>query len=69
MLTNGTTTMDTAIAHTPISGDFDTALLKLDDNEITSVDMLTVAKPAIMPANAPIFVIFFEILTGFVSLV
>lgn len=59
-LTTGTTTRDTAIAITPISGDFDAALLKLEVKEITSVAPPTVRSPEMMPANAPIFVIFFE---------
>ena len=59
-LTTGTATKETAIAITPISGDLDEAALKLDVSEITSVAPPTVARPEIIPAYAPILVIFFE---------
>ena len=51
---------DTAIAATPISGDFDAAALKLSVSEITRVAPPTVMSPERTPAYAPIFVIFFE---------
>ena len=56
----GTTTMETAIAATPISGDLDAAAEKPDVSVITSVEVPTVRSPAIIPAYAPIFVIFLE---------
>ena len=37
MLTTGTTIIEIAIAHTPISGDFDAAVLKPEVREITRV--------------------------------
>ena len=60
MLTTGTTIIEIAIAHTPISGDFDAAELKPEVMEITRVAPPTVIRPDIMPAKAPILVIFFE---------
>ena len=59
-LTSGTTKNDTVIAATPISGEYDAATLKLELSVITSVEIPTVNSPAIIPENAPIFVIFFE---------
>ena len=59
-LTTGTTTKDTAIAATPISGDFAAAALKEEVREITSVAPPTVRSHEIIPAIAPILVIFFE---------
>ena len=60
MLTRGTITIDIAIAATPISGDFEAATLKPEVSEITRVAPPTVTSPEIIPANAPILVIFFE---------
>lgn len=59
-LTNGTVTKDTAIAATPISGEWEAATLKLDVKVITRVVPATVRNPAMIPAKAPIFVIFLE---------
>ena len=59
-LTMGTTTSDTAIAITPISGDFDAANAKLFVADRIIVPIATVKKPAIIPAKEPILVIFFE---------
>ena len=56
----GTVTKETAMAATPISGDLAAAAEKLDVSEITSVAPPTVRSPEIIPAIAPIFVIFFE---------
>ena len=52
--------MEIAIAHTPISGDFAAAALKPEVREITSVAPPTVTRPEIIPAIAPILVIFLE---------
>ena len=51
---------DSAIAHTPISGDFDVATENPELMEMTSVEIPTVSSPDIIPEIAPIFVIFFE---------
>ena len=59
-LTTGTTIKDIAIAQTPISGDLEAATLKLDVSDITRVAPPTVKRPEMIPAYAPIFVIFFE---------
>ena len=60
MLTTGTTIKEIAIAATPISGDLEAATEKPDCNEITKVAPPTVTKPEIIPAYAPILVIFLE---------
>ena len=59
-LTKGTTIIETAIAETPISGDFAAAAPKPELSEITKVAIPTVKRPANIPAYAPAFVIFFE---------
>ena len=59
-LTSGTTISDIAIATTPISGDLEAATLKFEESDITSVAPPTVTRPEIIPAYAPILVIFLE---------
>lgn len=59
-LTIGTISIDTAIAHTPISGDLAAAEAKPEFIDITRVEMPTVKRPDNIPAYAPTFVIFFE---------
>ena len=59
-LTRGTIIIETAIAVTPISGDFAAAAENPDCREITNVAPPTVIRPERTPANAPVFVIFFE---------
>ena len=59
-LTTGTTTIEIAIAQTPISGDFAAAALKPDVSVMQSVAPPTVRRPDRMPAIAPILVILFE---------
>ena len=51
---------DTAIAATPISGDFDVASPNPEVIEITNVAPPTVRRPERIPAYAPILVIRFE---------
>ena len=53
-------TKEIAIAATPISGDFAAAASNPDVSVITRVAPPTVTKPEIIPAYAPIFVIFLE---------
>ena len=59
-LTTGTIIEEIAIAATPISGDFEAATLKLEVREITSVAPPTTTRPEMIPARAPILVIFLE---------
>ena len=59
-LTSGTAIKESAMAATPISGDLAAAAEKPELIEITSVEMLTVRKPARIPAYAPIFVMRLE---------
>jgi len=59
-LTIGTIIIETAIAATPISGDFDAAAAKPLLREITNVEIPTTRSPERIPDIAPIFVIFFE---------
>lgn len=59
-LTSGTITRDAAIAATPISGDLDAAAENPEFKEITRVEIPTTRSPDIIPAYAPVFVIFLE---------
>ena len=59
-LTNGTITIETAIAATPISGDFAAAAANPELSEITSVESPTTKSPERTPEYAPIYVIFLE---------
>ena len=57
---NGTIINDTAIAQTPISGDFAAAAAKSELSVITRVEIPTTNKPEITPEKAPEIYLFHQ---------